>query len=47
MPAEFLIAPDGTIMLSHYAKDFGDYLPLSDIYRALEEYSSNAATVSV
>lgn len=36
MPAEFLIAPDGTIILSRYAKDLGDYLPLTQVYQALE-----------
>lgn len=38
MPAEFLIAPDGTIILSRYAKDFGDYLPLDQVYRALDNF---------
>lgn len=37
MPAEFLIAPDGRIILSRYAKDFGDYLSLTDVYRALDD----------
>ncbi len=47
MPAEFLIAPDGTIILSRYAKDLGDYLSLSDIYIALEKSNSNATTKSI
>lgn len=41
MPAEFLISTDGTILLSRYAKDFGDYLSFDDIYRTLEKYSQN------
>lgn len=36
MPAEFLIAPDGTILLTKYAENFGDYLFMSDIYTELE-----------
>lgn len=42
MPAEFLIAPDGRIILSRYAKDFGDYLSLTDVYRALDDLNLNS-----
>lgn len=41
MPAEFLISTDGTILLSRYAKDFGDYLSFDDMYRALKKQSKN------
>lgn len=37
MPAEFLIAPNGKILMARYAKDFGDYLSLSDIYQTLDK----------
>lgn len=37
MPAEFLIAPDGTIKLTHFGQDIGDHLPFDDLYLALKE----------
>ncbi|MEN8133702.1 MAG: peroxiredoxin-like family protein [Pseudomonadota bacterium] len=41
MPAEFLIAPDGTIKLAHYGKDLGDYVPLDTLYQLLAEMTPN------
>ena len=41
MPAEFLISSDGTVILSRYAKDFGDYLSFDDMYRALDKHSED------
>lgn len=40
MPAEFLIAPGGTIKLAHYGKDLGDYVSLATLYKALDELSA-------
>lgn len=40
MPAEFLIAADGTIRLAHYGTHLGDYIPLDTLYRVLEEIDS-------
>jgi len=37
MPAEFLIAPDGTIKLAHYGRDLGDYVPIDTLHRLLVE----------
>jgi thioredoxin-dependent peroxiredoxin len=31
MPADFLIGPDGRIVLAHYGRDIGDHLPTSEI----------------
>ncbi|NNF96074.1 MAG: AhpC/TSA family protein, partial [Halobacteria archaeon] len=39
MPADFLIAPDGTIKLAYYAKDINDYLPFEKLYAALADIS--------
>jgi peroxiredoxin len=35
IPADFLIAPDGRILLAHYGRHIGDHLPISDIGRFL------------
>lgn len=35
MPADFLVGPDGRLLLVHYGRDIGDHLPLPDIERAL------------
>lgn len=37
MPADFLVGPDGRILLVHYGHDIGDHLPLAEIERALED----------
>jgi peroxiredoxin len=48
MPADFLIAPDGTIKLAYYGKNIGDHLSLDALYKALDEISSrNAMDVSM
>lgn len=44
MPAEFLIAPDGNILLTHFGRDIGDHLPLEDLYSALNEMQAAAGT---
>ncbi|MBC7707612.1 AhpC/TSA family protein [Polaromonas sp.] len=31
MPAQFVIGPDGTIVIAHYGTDFADKIPLLDI----------------
>ena len=41
IPAEFLIASDGTIKLAYYGKDIGDYVPLEVLYKALDELSAH------
>ncbi|MEW8276436.1 MAG: peroxiredoxin-like family protein [Candidatus Thiodiazotropha taylori] len=37
MPAEFLIAPDGAVIMAHYGKDLGDYVPLDTLYQLMAE----------
>jgi hypothetical protein len=37
MPTDFLVAPDGRILLVHYGHDIGDHLSLAEIERALAE----------
>jgi hypothetical protein len=44
MPADFLVGPDGRLLLVHYGKDIGDHLSLADIERALAELSVTAPT---
>jgi peroxiredoxin Q/BCP len=43
LPADFLIGPDGRVLLVHYGKDIGDHLALADIERALTESSAPGA----
>ena len=43
MPADFLIGPDGRLLLAHYGKDIGDHLSVADIERALAELSGSDA----
>lgn len=43
MPAEFLIAPNGTVKLAYYGKDIGDYLPLDEILSVVTNLNSSAA----
>ena len=45
MPADFLVGPDGRLLLGHYGKDIGDHLSLGDIERALAELSGPGAVV--
>jgi thioredoxin-dependent peroxiredoxin len=45
MPADFLVGPDGRLLLVHYGKDIGDHLSLADIERALAESSGPDAAV--
>jgi thioredoxin-dependent peroxiredoxin len=35
LPAEFLIGPDQRVMVAHYAKDIGDFMPLAIIDESL------------
>lgn len=35
MPADFLVGPDGRLLLVHYGNDIGDHLPLPDIEMAI------------
>jgi peroxiredoxin len=44
MPADFLVGPDGRLLLVHYGKDIGDHLSVADIERALAELSATAST---
>lgn len=37
IPADFLIAPGGTIIEAHYGKDIGDHLPVERIEHHLKE----------
>jgi hypothetical protein len=39
MPADFLVGPDGRLLLVHYGKNIGDHLSLADIEGALSEFS--------
>jgi peroxiredoxin len=45
MPADFLVGPDGRLLLVHYGKDIGDHLSLADIERALAELPAPGAAV--
>jgi peroxiredoxin len=35
MPADFLIGPDGRILIAHYGRSIGDHMPLPQIEEAL------------
>lgn len=37
LPADFLIAPDGSLAVCHYGRDAGDHLPLADIRAFLDD----------
>jgi peroxiredoxin len=37
LPADFLIAPDGTVARAHYGRDIGDHLSLSEIETFVEK----------
>lgn len=37
MPADFLVGPDGRLLLVHYGRDIGEHLSLPDVERALAE----------
>jgi peroxiredoxin Q/BCP len=45
MPADFLVGPDGRLLLVHYGKDIGDHLSLADVETALSEWSGPGAAV--
>ncbi len=36
MPADFLINPDGIIVIANYGTDLGDHLPLETVYKTLQ-----------
>ena len=40
MPADFLVGPDGRLLLVHYGKDIGDHLSVADIEKALAGLAS-------
>ena len=39
LPADFLIGPDGTVLISYYGKDISDHLPFDKIYKTISEYN--------
>lgn len=39
-PADFLIAPDGTVRLAYYGRDISDHAPLADVFAAAQEAPS-------
>lgn len=41
MRADFLVGPDGRLLLVHYGKDIGRHLSLTDVERALAKLSSD------
>jgi peroxiredoxin Q/BCP len=43
MPADFLVGPDGRLLLVHYGKDIGDHLSLGHIEKSLAELSGSRA----
>jgi len=47
MPAEFIIAPDGTIKLAHYAKDLGDYVPIDSLLKLLTGMKATESSIPV
>jgi peroxiredoxin len=46
MPADFLIGPDGRIVMAHYGQDIGDHLPIASITTLLAELERHAAAES-
>lgn len=46
MPADFLVGPDGRLLVAHYGKDIGDHLSVAEIERALAELSGPGSAVS-
>ncbi|HSE64953.1 MAG TPA: peroxiredoxin-like family protein [Thermoanaerobaculia bacterium] len=45
MPADFLVGPDGRLLLVHYGRDIGDHLSLAEIEMALAELSTPSAAI--
>jgi peroxiredoxin len=45
MPADFLVGPDGRLLLVHYGRDIGDHLSVGDIERTLAELQAPGAAV--
>lgn len=45
MPAEFLIAADGTVRLAHYGTHLGDYIPLDTLFQVLETITPAATAL--
>lgn len=41
-PADFLIAPDGTVRLAYYGKDISDHVPLQQVYAAVSAAQRDA-----
>jgi hypothetical protein len=37
MPADFLIAPDGRVQVSHYGRHIGDHLAVPDVFAAVRD----------
>jgi hypothetical protein len=44
MPADFLIAPDGRILKTHYGRNIGDHLPVAEVEAALNGPAIDAST---
>ena len=42
MPADFLVGPDGRLLLVHYGTDIGDHLSLTDVDKALADLPNPA-----
>ena len=45
MPADFLVGPDGRLLLVHYGRDIGDHISLAEIERALAELSGRGSAM--
>ena len=41
MPADFLIGPEGQILKTHYGREIGDHLPLTEVEAALTQLASS------
>ena len=43
MPADFLIAPDGRILKTHYGRDMGDHLAVNEVEETLTDLGLSAS----
>jgi peroxiredoxin len=44
VPADFLIAPDGTILTAYYGRDISDHLPIETLLETLESHRHDEPT---
>ncbi len=39
IPADFLIAPSGEVLISHYGRDYTDNVYINDVFEVIEQYN--------